>query len=66
MGKLFSFLFFLLIHANLLLSQTYSLVIKEGHVIDPKNNIDAVMDIAIRMAKSCRLLKILMPGRQHR
>src|SRR5688572_30637970 len=57
MGKQFSFLFFLLIHANLLLSQTYSLVIKEGHVMDPKNNIDAVMDIAISDGKIVQVAK---------
>jgi len=28
------------------MAQTYSIVIKGGHVIDPKNNIDAIMDIA--------------------
>lgn len=28
-------------------SKKYSIVIKGGHVIDPKNNIDAVMDVAI-------------------
>jgi dihydroorotase len=27
--------------------QQYSLLIKGGHVIDPKNNIDAIMDIAV-------------------
>ncbi len=28
-------------------SQTIDLLIKNGHVIDPKNNIDAIMDVAI-------------------
>lgn len=28
-------------------AQQYSLLIKGGHVIDPKNNIDAVMDVAL-------------------
>lgn len=32
-------------------SQTYSIVIKGGHVIDPKNNIDQVMDVAINDGK---------------
>src|SRR5207344_651722 len=32
-------------------SQSYDIVIKGGHVIDPKNNIDAVMDIAVRDGK---------------
>lgn len=28
-------------------AQTYTIVIKGGHVIDPKNNIDKIMDIAV-------------------
>ena len=32
-------------------AQQYAIVIKGGHVIDPKNNIDAVMDIAINDGK---------------
>jgi dihydroorotase len=31
--------------------QSYSIVIKDGHVIDPKNNIDEVMDVAIQDGK---------------
>ncbi len=50
MGKLFLFLFSLLL-ANGSWSQTYSIVIKDGHVIDPKNNIDGVMDVAIQDGK---------------
>ena len=33
-------------------SQSYDIVIKGGHVIDPKNNIDAVMDVAIKRWKN--------------
>jgi dihydroorotase len=50
MGKLFLFLFSLLL-AKGSWSQTYSIVIKDGHVIDPKNNIDGVMDVAIQDGK---------------
>jgi dihydroorotase len=32
-------------------AQPYSIVIKDGHVIDPKNNIDAVMDVAVNNGK---------------
>ena len=32
-------------------SKPYSIIIKGGHVIDPKNNIDEVMDIAINSAQ---------------
>jgi len=33
---------------GLIKAQTYSIVIKGGHVIDPKNNINNVMDIAVK------------------
>jgi dihydroorotase len=33
---------------NFVQAQLYSIVIKGGHVIDPKNNIDGMMDIAIK------------------
>lgn len=36
---------------NYSFSQNYSIVIKGGHVIDPKNNIDEVMDVAIDSGK---------------
>lgn len=36
-------------------SQSYDIVIKSGHVIDPKNNIDAVMDVAIKDGKVAQL-----------
>jgi dihydroorotase len=45
---LFDVLFFFSVHAQ---SQAYSIVIKNGHVIDPKNKMDAVMDIAISDGK---------------
>jgi dihydroorotase len=32
-------------------AQTYSIVIKGGHVIDPANNIDEVMDVAVKDGK---------------
>lgn len=32
-------------------AQAYDIVIKGGHVIDPKNNMDAVMDIAVKGGK---------------
>src|SRR6478735_518172 len=45
---LFGFLFFLPV---VLQGQQYDLLIKNGHVIDPKNNIDTVEDIAIANGK---------------
>jgi dihydroorotase len=32
---------------GVLLAQPYSTLIKGGHVIDPKNNINEIMDVAI-------------------
>lgn len=46
MRKLY-ILFVLLCTVQLVKAQPYSIVIKGGHVIDPKNNISEVMDIAI-------------------
>jgi dihydroorotase len=36
---------------GLIKSQTYNIIIKGGHVIDPKNNIDEVMDVAVKDGK---------------
>jgi dihydroorotase len=36
-------------------AQSYDIVIKGGHVIDPKNNIDAVTDVAITAGKVVKL-----------
>src|SRR5690554_6950700 len=47
-------------------AQSYSLVIKGGHVIDPKNNIDEILDIAIDQGKIVAVAKNIDPkeGRQ--
>ncbi|GAB3556322.1 amidohydrolase/deacetylase family metallohydrolase [Spirosoma fluminis] len=42
-------------------AQTYSVVIKGGHVIDPKNNIDEVMDVAINEGKIVQVAKTIDP-----
>jgi dihydroorotase len=56
-GKsLLSILFFFLL-AGFAKSQPYSLIIKGGHVIDPKNNIDAIMDVAISNGKIAMVAK---------
>jgi len=38
-------------------AQKYSIIIKGGHVIDPKNNIDGVMDVAIADGKIAQVSK---------
>lgn len=40
-----------------LLAQTYAIVIKDGRVIDPKNNIDEVMDVAINDGRIIKVAK---------
>ncbi|MEP7230308.1 MAG: amidohydrolase/deacetylase family metallohydrolase [Ginsengibacter sp.] len=37
--------------------QSYDIVIKGGHVIDPKSNIDAIMDVAIKDGKIAAMSK---------
>jgi len=39
------------------MGQQYNIVIKDGHVIDPKNNIDAIMDVAITDGKIALVAK---------
>ena len=53
------FLFTLLLFAGIaaVRSQDYNIVIKGGHVIDAKNNIDAVMDVAIKDGKIAKVAK---------
>ena len=53
---LLSMAFFLLM-INPLRAQTYNIIIKGGHVIDPKNNINEVMDIAVKDGKIAMVAK---------
>jgi len=48
------FLFFILHGAQ---AQQYAIVIKGGHIIDPKNHINEVMDIAVNDGKIVRVAK---------
>ena len=48
---------FLGLLGSLAMAQPYSIVIKGGRLIDPKNNIDAVMDIAITDGKVAQIAK---------
>ncbi|MEO6633131.1 MAG: amidohydrolase/deacetylase family metallohydrolase, partial [Mucilaginibacter sp.] len=43
------------------LAQSYDIVIKGGHVIDPKNEVDAVMDIAVKDGKIAIVAKDIDP-----
>jgi dihydroorotase len=42
-------------------AQSYNVVIKGGHVMDPKNNIDTEMDIAIKDGKIALVAKSIDP-----
>lgn len=43
-------------------AQQYDMLIKNGHVIDPKNQLDEVMDIAIKDQKIARVAKNMAAG----
>ena len=43
-------------------AQNYNIVIKGGRVVDPKNNIDEVLDIAIKDGKIARVARNIDPG----
>lgn len=58
MQKILYILFSLLCVFNISAhAQTYSILIKGGHVIDPKNNINEVMDVAISGDSIARIAK---------
>jgi len=48
---------FLCVVPALSLAQQYDLLIKNGHVIDPKNQIDSILDVAIANGKIARISK---------
>src|SRR5580658_3686273 len=52
-----------LISTGLLPAQTYDLILKGGHVIDPANRIDRVMDVAVRGNRIARVAENI-PARQ--
>lgn len=57
MNKTTLLLFFALLICGFTNAQEYTIVIKNGHVIDPKNNINEVMDVAIIGNKIVRVAK---------
>jgi dihydroorotase len=50
-GKKLLLLIISILIAGMIKAQTYSIVIKGGHIIDPMNNVDEVMDIAVKDGK---------------
>jgi len=58
MRKIFLLLLIMCLTATgILTAQTYNIVIKGGHVIDPKNNINEPMDIAVKDGKIALIAK---------
>jgi dihydroorotase len=51
------FFLMLVLMSGSLLAQSYDFVIKGGHIIDPVNNIDKVMDLAIKEGKIAAIKK---------
>lgn len=56
---LITFLITFLLFLSPLTAQQYDLLIKGGHVIDPKNEIDSAMDVAISGGKIARVAAII-------
>ena len=61
--KSVSWLILMFLYTSTAFSQQYDIVVKEGHVIDPKNNISSVMDVAIHDGKIALVSKNI-DGRQ--
>lgn len=63
--SIFAGLLSLVLFSTASFAQQYAIVIKGGHVIDPKNNMDAVMDVAIQDGKIALVAKSI-DGKQGR
>ena len=53
---------FLAFFSSLLAQPAYDLLLQGGHVIDPKNGIDALMDVAVRDGKIARVAARMDPA----
>lgn len=63
MKRILSFLFLLtVLSAVSLQGQEIEMLLKGGHVIDPRNNLDQVMDVAISEGKILRVAENIAPG----
>lgn len=60
--KVFSSFLLVLLFLSGVHAQQYDIVIKSGHVIDPKNNIDDVMDVAVKDGKVAMVAKNINPS----
>ena len=48
-----------------IIAQNYDIVIKGGHIIDPLNNIDQVMDLAIKGGKIANIKKVFIKKKDY-
>jgi dihydroorotase len=55
------FLLLLLFHFQILVAQTFEILIEGGHVIDPKNNLSEILDVAINQGKIIKVAKSIDP-----
>ncbi|CAN5884507.1 amidohydrolase/deacetylase family metallohydrolase [soil metagenome] len=60
-NQFFPLLLLLCLCTRIAPAQTYDLVIKGGHVIDPKNNLNTVMDVAVKEGKIAQVAKNIDP-----
>jgi dihydroorotase len=56
----------LLLAAAAASAQDYDLVLRGGHVIDPKNNVSAVRDIAIKDGRIAAVAAKIDPAQAHK
>jgi dihydroorotase len=61
LAKRLLFLFLILVSMSLN-AQQYDLLLKNGHVIDPKNNIDGKMDVAVKDGKIAKIAENIAPA----
>lgn len=59
-------LFILLAAAAALSAQTYDLVLRNGHVIDPKNKLNGVRDVAIKDGRIAAIAPYIAPAQARR
>ncbi len=61
-NKLVSLFLIQILSVSFAIAQNYGILIKGGHVIDPKNKIDAIMDVAVKDGKIALVAKNIDPG----
>jgi len=60
--SIFTLLFMSIMTALIAQAQSYDIVIRGGHLIDPRNNINEPMDIAVKDGKIAMIAKKIDPA----